>query len=241
MPADVRADAATPDRAQRPPRRIAVLASGGGSNLAALFAHFDHGDAAAVGRIVAVASNRADAGALARAAARGVATTHLADPADGVALCAWLAAQAADVVVLAGYLKLLPAEVVRAFPGRVLNVHPALLPAFGGTGMYGQRVHAAVVASGARITGVTIHFVDEHYDRGAILAQWPVPVFPHDTPADVAARVLRVEHQLLPRAVQALCAGAVALDAEGRSTGVVPFAPADTPPDDTFVLSSALR
>jgi formyltetrahydrofolate-dependent phosphoribosylglycinamide formyltransferase len=237
------ADRLVPDVPSVPdaPRRIAVLASGGGSNLDALFAHFGRADAAAVGRIVCVASDRPTAGALARAATRGVATAHLADPRDGAALCTRLAAHDTDIVVLAGYLKLLPAEVVRAFPGRVLNVHPALLPAFGGAGMYGQRVHAAVVASGVRVTGATVHFVDEHYDRGAILAQWPVPVFPHDSPADVAARVLRVEHRLLPRAVQALCAGHVALHADGRVTGAVVLDPPEAPSDDTFVLSSASR
>jgi folate-dependent phosphoribosylglycinamide formyltransferase PurN len=125
--------------------------------------------------------------------------------------------------VLAGWLKLVPHEVVRAWHGRVLNVHPALLPAFGGAGMYGARVHRAVVESGVRITGVTVHFVDEAYDRGAIAAQWPVPVHADDTPELVAQRVLRVEHQLLPRVVQAVAAGALSLDADGRVRGRLPL------------------
>lgn len=209
--------------ASRPPVRIAVLASGGGSNLGALFAHFDGAHASAVARIALVLSDKPTAGALARARERGVPAEVLADHRDGPALAAALAAHDVQLVVLAGYLKLLPAEVVRAYPGRVLNVHPALLPAFGGHGMYGRHVHAAVVAGGARVTGVTVHFVDEAYDRGAIVAQWPVPVFPHDTPDDVAARVLRVEHRLLPHAVQQVASGAVTLDADGRVHGVVPL------------------
>ena len=214
--------------------RIAVLASGGGSNLGALFAHFEQPAAAQTEEIAVVLSDKPTAGALARARERGVAAEVFADHRDGEALVATLASHDVQLVVLAGYLKLLPAEVVRAYPGRVLNVHPALLPAFGGHGMYGRHVHTAVVAAGARITGVTVHFVDDAYDRGAIIAQWPVPVFPTDTPEDVAARVLRVEHRLLPLAVQQVASGAVALGPDGRVRGVVPLAGVGH--DDQFVL-----
>jgi phosphoribosylglycinamide formyltransferase 1 len=110
----------------------------------------------------------------------------------------------ADLVVLAGYLKLVPGDVVSAFRGRMVNVHPALLPAFGGEGMYGRRVHEAVLASGARVSGPTVHLVGEEYDRGPILAQWPVPVDPNDTVESLAARVLAAEHRLLPAVVLAL-------------------------------------
>jgi phosphoribosylglycinamide formyltransferase 1 len=218
--------------------RIVVLASGGGSNLGALLAHFDTPAAAAVGRVVCVGSDKADAGALERARVRGIATHVIADPRDGLALRSMLLSHDVDVLVLAGYLKLVPAEVVSAWPGRIINVHPALLPAFGGAGMYGQRVHAAVVAAGARVTGVTVHFVDEHYDRGAIIAQWPVPVFAHDQPADVAARVLRVEHRLLPLAVQAVCDGSVALQPDGAVHGRVIMPPSPHTPFDEFLLPS---
>jgi folate-dependent phosphoribosylglycinamide formyltransferase PurN len=160
--------------------------------------------------VVLAARDRAAAGALPRAAAAGVATAHLADPADAAALLALLEAHAADLVVLAGYLRLVPAAVTRTYAGRMLNVHPALLPSFGGPGMYGRRVHAAVLAAGARVTGPTVHFVDEEYDRGAIAAQWPVPVLPGDTEATLAARVLAQEHLLYPRAL--------ALVASGRAT-----------------------
>jgi phosphoribosylglycinamide formyltransferase-1 len=207
------APAAAPRRA-----RIAVLASGGGSNLQALLDHF-RGSGASAGEIVWVGSDRRDAGALQRAAQAGVATGVVEVPADGEALVAQLAEVGADLLVLAGYLKLIPAAVVHAFHGRLLNVHPALLPAFGGPGMYGQRIHTAVLEYGATITGVTVHFVDEHYDRGPIIAQWPVPVLPGDTPATLAARVLRVEHRLFPLCVAAVASGAIMLGDDARVHG----------------------
>jgi phosphoribosylglycinamide formyltransferase-1 len=106
---------------------------------------------------------------------------------------------------LAGYVKLVPVQVVARFKGRMLNIHPALLPAFGGKGMYGQRVHAAVLAAGVRESGASVHFVDEEYDRGAVVAQRRVPVLDGDTPASLAARVLEIEHQLYPAAVDRVC------------------------------------
>jgi folate-dependent phosphoribosylglycinamide formyltransferase PurN len=122
----------------------------------------------------------------------------------------------ADLLVLAGFLKLIPEPVVRAHRGRILNIHPALLPAFGGPGMYGRRVHEAVLQSGARISGATVHIVDEQYDHGPIVAQWPVPVLEHDDPETLAARVLEVEHRLLPEVVDAFAAGDLTTDPAGR-------------------------
>jgi folate-dependent phosphoribosylglycinamide formyltransferase PurN len=122
---------------------------------------------------------------------------------------AWLSAlrrHRIDLLVLAGYLKLVPAPVVAEYRGLIMNTHPSLLPAFGGKGMYGERVHQAVLASGARETGVTIHLVDEVYDRGTILAQSRVPVLEDDTPERLAARVLEAEHRILPAAVLAAAA-----------------------------------
>jgi formyltetrahydrofolate-dependent phosphoribosylglycinamide formyltransferase len=199
--------------------RIAVLASGGGSNLQALFDHLDALGAHRGGDVVLVASDRAAAGALARARARGVGAAHLQHPDDADSLAGLLDAHDADIVVLAGYLKLVPPPVVRRYHGRMVNVHPSLLPAFGGPGMYGARVHRAVLASGARVSGATVHFVGDEYDRGAIVAQWPVPVFEEDSPASLAARVLRVEHALLPRVVDLLASELLALDDAGRVHG----------------------
>lgn len=192
------------------PARIAVLASGGGSNLQALLDRFN-GAQEGVASVELVIASRPDAGALERAERAGVATAVI-DPrapadAHAEALLGALEGARADLVVLAGYMHLIPDRVVERYRGRMLNVHPALLPAFGGAGMYGMRVHRAVLAAGARISGATVHQVDERYDEGAIVAQWPVPVLRSDTPESLAARVLRVEHLLLPAAVEALARG----------------------------------
>jgi len=178
------------------PVRVAVLVSGSGTNLQALLDALQHSPIARVARVV---SNRADAGALARARQAGVPTTVLRDAGDPAELQAALAD--AQLVVLAGYLKLIPSAVVARFRGRMINIHPALLPDFGGAGMYGRRVHEAVLASGARESGPTVHFVDEEFDRGAIIGQERVPVKAGDTPETLAARVLEAEHRLLPRVV----------------------------------------
>src|SRR5919205_3671663 len=180
--------------------RIAVAVSGRGSNLEALHQALRMGAAA---KIVVVISDRADAGGLERARSWGLATEVLPSPTDGAVWLALLRRYRVDLVVLAGYVKLVPANVIAAYRGRIINVHPALLPAFGGKGMYGRRVHEAVLASGVRESGATVHLVDEVYDRGAILAQARVPILPDDTPDRLAARVLEVEHRLLPAVVRA--------------------------------------
>jgi phosphoribosylglycinamide formyltransferase-1 len=180
--------------------RVAVAASGGGSNLQALL---DKLTSDAPAQVALVISNRADAGALGRAKARSVPTAILADPADGAEWLQVLSENRIDLVVLAGYLKLVPSTVIQQYPGRIINIHPALLPAFGGPGMYGGKVHAAVLASGARESGATVHLVDEVYDRGPILAQARVPVLPGDTQTTLAERVLAAEHRLLPAVVLA--------------------------------------
>ena len=178
------------------PVRVAVLVSGGGTNLQALLDALHESPLARVARVI---SNRPDAGALARARRAGVPATVLRDPGDAAELLAALGD--AHLVVLAGYLKLVPAAVISRFRGRMINIHPALLPDFGGPGMYGRRVHAAVLASGAKESGATVHFADEEFDRGAIIAQEKVHVEPGDTPDTLAARVLEAEHRLLPRVV----------------------------------------
>ncbi len=185
------------------PMHVAVAVSGRGSNLEALLRTLGP-DAPA--RVVVVVSNRPDAAALERAAARDLSTVVLRDPADAAEWLGVLERHAVDLVVLAGYLRLVPAGVIARFRGRIINVHPALLPAFGGQGMYGRRVHQAVLASGARESGATVHLVDEVYDRGAILGQVRVPVLPGDDPELLAARVLEAEHRLLPAAVLAAAA-----------------------------------
>jgi formyltetrahydrofolate-dependent phosphoribosylglycinamide formyltransferase len=190
--------------------RIAVFASGGGSNMQAIAEQMP---------IVLVASNRADAGALAKAEARGIATELIDDASDAEGMLAMLRRHRIELIALAGYLKHVPDAVTRAFRGRIVNVHPSLLPAFGGAGMYGSRVHAAVLAAGVKITGATVHFVDADYDHGPIIAQAPVWVQPDDTAATLAARTLEVEHRIYPLAVAAVAAGRITLGADGRVTG----------------------
>ncbi len=180
--------------------RLAVCVSGRGSNLVALL---DALSGSAKAEVVLVLSNCAEAPALDRARERGIPAAAFTNHRDASEWIALLREHRVDLVVLAGYLKLVPAGVIQAFRNRILNIHPALLPEFGGPGMYGLHVHEAVVASGATVSGATVHLVDEEYDRGAILAQARVPVLPGDSAATLAARVLKAEHRLLPAVVLA--------------------------------------
>lgn len=191
--------------------RVAVFASGGGSNLQSLIDRLN-GRAAKWGRVVLAVSDRQNAGALERARLASVpcAVIPVRDRAqDEIAADTLdvLAAHDIDIIALAGYLRLVPTEVVARYRGRIVNIHPALLPAFGGPGMYGLRVHRAVIEAGCRVTGATVHHVDERYDEGLPIAQWPVPVHEGDTPESLAARVLRVEHRLYPLALELLARG----------------------------------
>jgi formyltetrahydrofolate-dependent phosphoribosylglycinamide formyltransferase len=194
-------------------KRVSVLASGGGSNLGALLAYFDaHPD---VARVAFVASDRRDAGALPRAADRGLPTAVIGAPHDGAALTQLLEARGTDVLVLAGYLRLVPMQTTVRYGGNVVNVHPALLPFHGGPGMYGKRVHRAVLAAGEKESGATVHFVDAQYDHGAPIAWARVPVEADDTAESLAARVLIGEHFVLPRVVHAIAIGAIRLASNG--------------------------
>ena len=201
--------------------RIGVLASGGGSNLQAILDHLGALGDARRGDVVLVASNRPDAGALVRAQRAGIPRVVLRSPhaPSGADLASELEAHRVELVALAGYMRLVPPEVTAAYRGRMLNVHPALLPDFGGPGMYGARVHRAVLQAGATLSGPSVHFVDEVYDHGALIAQWPVPVLPDDDDHALAARVLRAEHLLYPRVVNAVAGGEMRLDEDGRVRG----------------------
>jgi formyltetrahydrofolate-dependent phosphoribosylglycinamide formyltransferase len=201
------------------PTRLAVLASGRGSNLRALHEFLMRSDRAKFAELALVLSDHVDAGALAYARTRDIASAAIdGGTLGGDRLLAQLRSHRIDLVALAGYMRLIPEVVVNAYRGRILNVHPALLPAFGGRGMYGSRVHAAVISAGARVSGATVHFVDERYDHGAIIAQWPVPVLSGDTPQVLAARVLRVEHALYAPAILAVAQSRISLDEHGRAT-----------------------
>lgn len=193
------------------PARIAVLVSGGGTNLQALLDHFNARESS-IARVALVVASRAGIPALARAA-RAAVPAEVIDSAvigTGAAedlLLATLARERIDVVALAGYVRLVPSSVVARYSGRMVNIHPALLPSFGGAGMYGARVHRAVIESGARVSGATVHLVDDRFDEGRIVAQWPVPVLQGDTPERLASRVLKAEHLLYPAAIEALLDG----------------------------------
>jgi formyltetrahydrofolate-dependent phosphoribosylglycinamide formyltransferase len=215
--------------------RVAVLASGRGTNLQALHEYLQQDTRSRGVRITLVLADRPDAGALQYAAGHRINAITL-DEGTGasVGLAMQLREHEIDLVVLAGYLKMVPSGVVKAYRGALVNVHPALLPAFGGQGMYGKHVHEAVLKSGARVTGVTVHFVDEEYDHGPIIAQWPVPVFSDDTVDTLSARVLRVEHVLMPRAVAAVARKQISLDADGRVVGKMRRAPSRA----SFVVKS---
>ncbi|MYJ18197.1 MAG: phosphoribosylglycinamide formyltransferase, partial [Gemmatimonadetes bacterium] len=165
----------------------------------------DHeGDGAAYRIALIVTDRPCVAEERARAMGRAVCRIDFDDDAAGGELLLLLARHRTEGILLAGFLKLLPAAVCRAYRDRILNIHPALLPAFGGQGMYGHHVHDAVLRSGATLSGPTIHFVNERYDEGRILAQWPVPVRTGDSADTLAARVLEVEHTLYPAAADAL-------------------------------------
>lgn len=212
--------------------RLAVLASGSGTNLQAILDYFDTLGDARAGDVVLVASDRPDARALDRARTLGIPVAEIYTKANsaGIPLLDALRDAQVDYVALAGYLRFVPVNVVREYPGRIVNVHPALLPEFGGAGMYGHRVHDAVIAGRATDSGPTVHFVDEQFDHGDIIAQWVIPVRTNESAESLSARVLRMEHALYPRAVQALTAGRVKPGQPPRRGPTVRYG--DSDPDD---------
>lgn len=182
-------------------KKIAVFASGSGSNARRMLEHFKAHPSIEVALIV---SNKKHAGVLGIAQSFGVETLLLQRTVffETEALVPVLQSKGIDFIVLAGFLWLIPAYLVRAFPKRILNIHPALLPKYGGKGMYGMHVHEAVKAAGEIQTGMTIHYVNEKYDEGQIIYQASCPVFKSDTGSDIAKRVLQLEHRHYPEVVE---------------------------------------
>ncbi len=207
--------------------RIGVLVSGGGSNMQAIMDRIDAGEIR--GRIVLVVSDQPEAFALERARRAGIATAvypYHAYPSRGVftvAILDALRAAGVELVVLAGFMRMLTGDLEAAYAGRMMNIHPALLPSFGGPGMYGHHVHEAVLAYGAKVSGCTVHFVTEEVDGGPIIVQRTAPVREDDTPATLAARVLEQEHLAYPEAVRLYCDGRLRI--EGRRVRILDEAP----------------
>ncbi|MBI2993968.1 MAG: phosphoribosylglycinamide formyltransferase [Gammaproteobacteria bacterium] len=206
--------------------RLGFLASHRGTNMQAIIDACNSGRLPAVP--VVVVSNSGSSGALDRAVAHGIPTCVLGgekfrEPADlDQALVEVLRKYRVDLVVLAGYMKKIGPMTLSAFPRRIVNVHPALLPAHGGRGMYGSHVHSAVIAAGETETGVTIHLVDTAYDTGPILAQCRIPVLKGDTAESLAARVLPAEHQLYVETLQRIMRGEIDLDEGHAAKGDTP-------------------
>ena len=191
-------------------RRLAVFCSGTGSNFRALqHAILERGMAA---EIELCLSNRSQCGAFEFAREQGIDTLHLSEKQFGSfeefeeAMVRTLMARGIEFILLAGYMRKVPDAVVSAFSDRIMNIHPALLPKFGGEGMYGIHVHTAVIAAGETESGATVHMVNEEYDKGRIVLQRKVPVLPEDTPELLAERVLECEHALYPDALEKLLA-----------------------------------
>jgi phosphoribosylglycinamide formyltransferase 1 len=189
-------------------KRIAILASGSGSNAQRLIEHFRTTGTA---EVVVIGCDQPQAGVLQRAWDLGIPSYLFSgrDLREGKVL-AELQALRADLVVLAGFLRLVPMEMVKALPGRIINIHPALLPKYGGKGMYGDHVHKAVIAGKERESGITIHFVNERFDEGEHIAQFKCPVLPDDTSESLAARIHGLEHAHYPEVVEALLANGLA-------------------------------
>lgn len=198
--------------------RVAVFASGGGSNFQALIDKKEEGRLHVT--FAVVAGNNSKAMAFERARKHGIPTLHIApshfpdEKQYTEKLLAELEAYAVDLIVLAGYMKMIPLAAIRKYQNRIMNIHPALLPSFGGHGMYGKAVHQAVLDYGAKVSGITVHFVDEEYDRGPIILQETAPVLDADTADALAERVLKVEHGNYWRAVEAFAQNRIRV--EGR-------------------------
>ncbi len=186
--------------------RLGALASGGGSNLQAIIDRSESGNLNA--DVVVVVSNNSKSGALERARKHNIKACHISTYTEGseksvdMVITEKMKEHEVDIVILAGYMKKIGLKLLEAFEGKILNIHPALLPKFGGDGMYGRLVHEAVLEEGEKESGPTVHIVDSEYDRGPILEQRKIPVLPDDTPETLAARVLIEEHKIYPDVIQ---------------------------------------
>ena len=195
---------------------IIIFASGNGSNAQAIAEYLQKHDVAGISLIM---SNRCDAYVLERAKSLNIPSLYFSrtDLYDNDLVLNRLIAENPSLIVLAGFLWLLPVNIISKFPDRIVNIHPALLPAFGGKGMYGSKVHEAVIASGCKISGITIHYVNEKYDEGDIIFQARCEVFDADTPESLAQRILQLEHFWYPRIIEKLLTGTKITDKDSTA------------------------
>jgi phosphoribosylglycinamide formyltransferase 1 len=184
-------------------KNIVIFASGGGTNAERIIEYFKNSSRASV---KAVFTNNANAYVIERARQHGIPAQVFSrdDFYTGGKVLEMLREIPADLIVLAGFLWLIPEALVRAYPGKIVNIHPALLPAYGGKGMYGARVHQAVIKKGEKQSGISIHYVNEHFDEGEIIFQATCPVEPGDTPEILAGKVQALEHEHFPRIIESL-------------------------------------
>lgn len=200
--------------------KIGVLVSGGGTNLQAVIDRVHHKS----GEIVVVIANNADAYGLTRAQNSGIPTAVVLESdfedydAFNAEIIRILKDKGVELVVLAGYMKIITPAFVEAYPNKIINIHPALIPSFCGEGYYGMHVHEAVIDYGVKVTGATVHFVNEEADAGPIIAQKTVEVADDDTPESIQKKVLEIEHTLLPWVVEQYCLGRITV--EGRKTKI---------------------
>lgn len=183
--------------------RLAVFVSGRGSNLKAIL---EHSELKNLIKIAVVFSDKVECGAFEIARKYGIETKVIGKGDNKISsenLLGFLKNYNLDLIVLAGYLKLVPVDVVKEFENRIINIHPALLPSFGGKGMYGMNVHNSVFNSSAKVSGATVHFVNTEYDKGKIIAQRCVDISDVNSPEEIADRVLKIEHQILPEVIKA--------------------------------------
>lgn len=192
-------------------RNIAIFASGNGTNAENIIKYFSGNKDI---KVKIVMANKTDAFVLERAHRLGIPTLYINREqwADATHILTLLHEQQIDFIVLAGFLARIPDALLHAYPNRIVNIHPSLLPKFGGKGMYGNKVHEAVVAAGETESGITIHYLNEHYDEGQIIAQYRCPVMPDDTPQDVATRVHALEYEYYPKVIEQLLIALPATD-----------------------------
>jgi len=182
---------------------VAMFASGAGSNAEAIIEYSRRKDS--VYKVEVILTNKEQAGIYSVANRLNIPIVHITDPQDASNILGMLQKKQVQVIALAGYMRLLPAEVVRAFDGRIINIHPSLLPDYGGQGMYGNNVHMAVFNDKKPYTGITIHLVDEQYDSGKMLCQSRISIIDCNSVENISEKVRKVEHEVYPLMLNQLC------------------------------------